>query len=369
MRFWLPRDSLKEAWRFSAFYFVGARFNLGTMDRFMDLLQSQARALAKECMDPMVVYLGVLALFVLGALLFRNTSIHEFVGGTEYESKRRRRFAGVTLMALAAICGGVEMLSQSNSPSYDLPPLLLKKKEQEVAQARTSPSAESVSSSKTALANAVATYPVSQMASPDEVPAGRVGALLREASQLLQQRLLDSALDKVNEALVASPQSVPAFCLRGNIYAEQKLWDEAGKDYQTVLQLDSKNKQVRFDMAELAFIQKKYDEAQPGFAALKEDSDLGDLAAYKVFLCDLYGGHEEAAAKELDAFNQVGSNASYYFANVAWSLYHHKTEEGRTWILSAGNIYGPRKLSVYANSLVDLGYLPLPQSPQPPEQK
>ena len=72
-------------------------------------------------MDPMVIYLGAAALFVLGALLFRNTSIYEFVGGTEYESKRRRRFAGVTLMALAVICGGVEMLSQSNALSDDIP--------------------------------------------------------------------------------------------------------------------------------------------------------------------------------------------------------------------------------------------------------
>jgi len=333
------------------------------MDSFKDLLHSHARELAKECTDPMVVYLGILGLFVLGALLVRNTSIHEYVGGAAYENKRRRRFAGVTLMAIAAICGGVEMLAQSNAPSNEIPPLLLNKKQQEVAE-KALPARDSQS-----YTNTVASYPISKLASSDEAPADRVGVLLREAAQLMQQRLLDSALDKVNEALVASPQSPAAYCLRGNINAEKKLWDEAEKDYQTALQLDAKNKQVRFDMAELNFMQKKYDEAKPGFAALKEDSDLGDLAAYKVFLCDLYAGHEDAAAKELDAFNQVASNASYYFANVAWCLYHHKTEEGRTWILSAGNIYGGRKLGVYASSLVDLGYLPLPHEAQSPEQK
>ena len=256
------------------------------------------------------------------------------------------------------------MLSQSNAPSDGMPPLLLNKQQQEAAEVKTLPSRN-----PQPFTNPVATYPISKLASSDDVPADRVGVLLREASQLLQQRLLDSALDKVNEALVASPQSPSAYCLRGNIYAEKKLWDEAGKDYETVLQLDGKNKQVRFDMAELEFMQKKYDSAKPGFAALKEDPELGDLAAYKVFLCDLYSGHEEEASKELNAFNQVGTNASYYFANVAWSLYHHKTEEGRTWILSAGNIYGARKLGVYASSLVDLGYLPLPHDAPSPEQK
>ena len=319
---------------------------MGTMDSFKDMLHSLARALMSESKDPMVVYVGILGLFVLGALLFRNTSIHAIAGGTEYEAKRRRRFAGVTLMGLALICAGVQLLSQSNAPSEDIPPLLLKKKQQELAKEKTSPTSESASSTNTVLANAVTSYPISKITSSGQAPTDRVGLLLREASQLLQQRLLDSALDKVNEAILAAPQSPAAHCLRGNIYAEKRLWDEAGKDYETVLQLDGKNQQVKFDMAELLFMQKRYDEAQPAFAALKQDNELGDLAAYKVFLCDLLGGHEQTAAKELEAFNKVGSNASYYFANVAWCLYHHKTEEGRNWILSAANIYGPKKLGI-----------------------
>ena len=120
---------------------------------------------------------------------------------------------------------------------------------------------------------------------------------------------------------------------------------------------------MKFNLAEIEFRQKEYDAARPGFATLTQDSTMGDLAAYKVFLCDLFGGHEHVAASELDAFNQVGSNASYYFTNIAWSFYHQKTEDARSWVMSARRIYPPNKFSLYAASLRDLGYLPLPPPP------
>ena len=57
--------------------------------------------------------------------------------------------------------------------------------------------------------------------------------------------------------------------------------------------------------AQIKFMQKKYDEARPGFTALTQDPNIGDLAAYKVFLCDLLAGHEDAASRELNVFNDA----------------------------------------------------------------
>jgi Tfp pilus assembly protein PilF len=187
--------------------------------------------------------------------------------------------------------------------------------------------------------------------------------LLHEAYKLMQLKQPDAALDKVNAALQADPKNEGAFVLRGSIYAQKKLWDMANKDYQSALRIDGKNARIKFDLAEMDFVQKKYNEARASFVGLEQDPDIGDLATYKVFLCDLFGGHEDVAAKELDAFNQVGSNASYYFANVAWSAYHHKTEDARGWLRSAASIYAPTKFRLYATSLVELGYLPLPPPP------
>ncbi len=88
---------------------------------------------------------------------------------------------------------------------------------------------------------------------------------------------------------------------------------------------------------------------------------MGDLAAYKVFLCDLLGGHEAVARKELDAFNDIAAKPSYFFSNAAWSLVHRNVEDARSWLNSAANVYPSAKIAYYATCLRDLGYLPLPE--------
>jgi tetratricopeptide (TPR) repeat protein len=219
------------------------------------------------------------------------------------------------------------------------------------------------------LGNGLATNPTAgnlPSTSPDPVvpPTADPGALLlHQAFELVDQKQLDAALAKVNASIQASPKNPNAFALRAAIEVEKKLWDQAGRDFQSALQLDRNNSQLKFDLVEIPFMQKKYDAARPGFVALEHDLGMGDLAAYKAFLCELFGGHEDEAAKELAVFNQVGENASYYFANAAWLIYHKKPEEARSWLMSAANIYSPAKVELYARSLIDLGYLPLPPPP------
>ncbi len=56
----------------------------------------------------------------------------------------------------------------------------------------------------------------------------------------------------------------------------------------------------------------------------------------------------------------MGGNASYYFANLAWSLVHQKPDDARSWLDSALRIYPPDKFNLYVRNLNELGYLPLP---------
>jgi len=189
--------------------------------------------------------------------------------------------------------------------------------------------------------------------------------ILREAHQAVQQGKLDDAITKASAAIQLNPKGLEAYVLRGFIYSEKKIYDKSEQDFQMALQIAPDNSTVKFDLAETKFIQKQYSDARPGFATIltDKDDDFRDLAAYKIFLCDLYGGQANDASKELDAFNQAGSRPSYYFGNAAWDLFNHKTEDARGWLTSASNIYTPQKNSLYASSLVSLGYLPLPTPP------
>jgi len=200
---------------------------------------------------------------------------------------------------------------------------------------------------------------------PDQVQANAIAEQARVILKLMQDKNLDGAMDKLNSAIKQYPKIAGFYSLRGSIYSQKSQWSQSEQDFQTAQQLDPSNIVVKFNLAEIKFMQKQYDTARTGFAALQSDPDMSDLAGYKVFLCDLFGGHEDVAKGELDAFNKVGSKPSYYFGNAAWDLYHKNIEDARGWLVSASNIYAPQKNEFYASSLRELKYLPLPPPPPP----
>jgi tetratricopeptide (TPR) repeat protein len=176
---------------------------------------------------------------------------------------------------------------------------------------------------------------VSHATQPDDPVPG----MLRDANHEIQQGNLDAALDTLNKIIGLNSQSGEALLMRGSLYAQRHQWNEANCDYDLALAIMPDNPVAEFNFAE----------------------NLGDLAAYKAFLCDLFGAHEADAAKELANFNRAGGNPSYYFANAAWDLTHDKSSDAESWLLSASRIYAnsPSKFELYTSSLKSLGYLPL----------
>jgi Tfp pilus assembly protein PilF len=184
--------------------------------------------------------------------------------------------------------------------------------------------------------------------------------MIAEAIQRMNANDVDGALNDLTKALKLNPNSTGAYVLRASIYCQKKLWTQAEDDFKAAARIAPTNAVLKFNLVEVKFMQKNYDAARPGFVALESDPDMGDFASYKVFLCDLFGGHEAVAKKELDVFDDAMGNPSYYFSNAAWSLVHKNLDDARSWLLSASRIYPPRKNAYYAQSLRDLGYLPIP---------
>jgi predicted Zn-dependent protease len=188
---------------------------------------------------------------------------------------------------------------------------------------------------------------------------------LRDARDLSRQGKTDEAIAKVTTLLQSDPRSMTGYDLRGQLYINKKDYTNAANDFQAAHLIDPKNVIINFNIAQTKFLQKDYDGAKTAFLGLQvvKNSDMADMANYQAFLCDLAAGHTDAAQKEFDAFNNAGEFASYYYANVAWNLFHKNIEEGRSWLASASRIYTAQKNQLYAKSLFDLGYLPLPPPP------
>jgi Tfp pilus assembly protein PilF len=186
--------------------------------------------------------------------------------------------------------------------------------------------------------------------------------MMQLAIQKMNANDIDGALDALTQALQLNPHSTGAYVLRASIYCQKKLWAQAEADFKAAAQIAPKNVVLKFNVIEVKFMQKQFDAARPGYVALESDPDMGDFASYEVFLCDLAGGHEALAKKELAAFDKADENPSYYFSNAAWSIAHKNYDDARTWFESASQIYPPRKNAYYAESLIYLNYLPLPKS-------
>jgi Tfp pilus assembly protein PilF len=211
--------------------------------------------------------------------------------------------------------------------------------------------------------NAPSSTPAASTNAPSSAlttPRDAAQKLIADAIERMQKNDTDGAMNALSQALKLNPNSTGAYVLRASIYTQKKQWTQAEDDFNAAARIAPTNTVLKFNLVEIKFMQKQYDVARPGFAALVKDPDMGDFASYKVFLCDLFGGHEDAAKKELDVFNDAMGNPSYYFANAAWSLVHKNLDDARSWLLSASRIYPPRKNAYYAASLRDLGYLPIP---------
>jgi len=181
--------------------------------------------------------------------------------------------------------------------------------------------------------------------------------LIKSAMTKMNANDLDGALNDLTQAINTNPGSTGAYVLRASIYCQKKQWTQAENDFNAAAKIAPTNMVLKFNQIEVKFMQKQYDLARPGFLALVNDPDMGDFASYKVFLCDLMGGHEAQARRELDVFNATMGNPSYYFANAAWDLAHKNDDDARSWLGSALRIYPQRKNAYYAQSLKDLGLL------------
>ena len=198
--------------------------------------------------------------------------------------------------------------------------------------------------------------------SADDSDSSKVNDALQTALQLMNQGQTEAALGKIALVLRMDPKNRDAYIMRGNIHTQKKEWGDAMTDYQAALAIDPNIFTAKFNLAEIEFRQKQYDAARERFVPLEaeKDTEFSDLSKYKVFLCDLFGNHENTASSELAVFNQVGSEPSYYFGNASWALFHHRIEDARGWLESAYHIYAPKKIYLYRASLKDMGYLPLP---------
>ena len=180
----------------------------------------------------------------------------------------------------------------------------------------------------------------------------------------MQAHKFDDALNTLSEAIELNPKNQLPYFLRASIFASRNVWPAAEKDLLVAESITPQDVDIEMFLGDVFLMEKKYDDARTRFASLTSDANRGDLATYKVFVCDVLGGHTDAAAKELDTFDHLPSKPSCYYAHATSSLINGKTADGHRWLDSAAVLYGSAVTTPYVQCLKSLGYLP-PSKPNP----
>jgi Tfp pilus assembly protein PilF len=172
---------------------------------------------------------------------------------------------------------------------------------------------------------------------------------------------VDAALTDADAAIYLHPKSPELRLARAQIYVRKKLWKRAEEDCAVALKVLPHSSVVKYNLAELKFMQREYDEARPGFLQLGTDKSLGDLSIYKAYLCDLLAGNKERAQRQLDAFNAVRSKPSYFFANAAMDMVNHRQDEAAKWFDAVSHAYDARTIDPYFTALLEADSLSAPK--------
>ena len=193
-----------------------------------------------------------------------------------------------------------------------------------------------------------------------------IAALMRKAAGYVSGIRLLEAMEALNEVETYTKEYYRTYNLRGAIYTKLRDFSKARTNFKKVLELQPGAQEAEFNLAELDFVEKKWEKAFKAFSALRsDDMRKGDknIIDYKLFLCKLMQSKSKGdafyqAALEIQKnFNFLDDQAGYYFANAALAIKEDDRTEANRWMNSADKIYGRRRTAPYRDAFIELGWL------------
>src|SRR5437588_928572 len=189
---------------------------------------------------------------------------------------------------------------------------------------------------------------------------------VEQARQAYQQRDFAGALKFVNDADAADANQAATINLRGEIFLEQKQFDQAEAEFKKALKADPKFRQAQFNLALVPLKKKDYATARDRFEALLgkapggDKSEAAQLIKFNIYMTWLLEGKDSRAQKLMEQFQFTGDTPALYYAQAGWEFKHNNPTKATDWITSAKKIYSPALNIVFADSFYDLGWMQSP---------
>ncbi len=178
----------------------------------------------------------------------------------------------------------------------------------------------------------------------------------QKASQAFGENEYEVALSHLARFDQLAPEHPAGQNLRGAILVRQRKLPEAEAVFRAMLEKRPDDKTAMFNLGEALFVQRRFAEARPLFEKFNEGQNNA-LATYKFLLCDLLGGREAEARRQINNLLASAYHPLYYFAHAAVKFHEDKGDEARKLLQSAFSIYPGGTNATFADSLIELGWI------------
>ena len=189
------------------------------------------------------------------------------------------------------------------------------------------------------------------------------GKQLGEAQRLFQQKRIFETFDALDKTDAVFPDSPESLNLRGACYVEIRNFDKASAAFNKALLLSPDNPSINFNIAEVLFVTKKWQESHDLFVKIfqvlpKDNLALARLVEFKILLCKKKLGMKEEAVALAKKYGLDDDSPYYCFAQAAIAYDDKDLVKAEEWLARASRIFtNPEVLAPWQDTLVEFGYI------------
>lgn len=185
---------------------------------------------------------------------------------------------------------------------------------------------------------------------------------LKESEKLLQEKRIFDAIHSLEDARKLLPNNPYVTRLRANTYIEIRMFDTSRALYQELLDYNPKKPSLLFNLGEMDFVEHKWKESLEYFTQARSYNagrNLGftDLLAFKIYICNKKLGNKDMINEAESAYDYTSDTPLYYYINFVKYKETGDKEEAMKWAQRATNIFGPKALAPWNDTITEAGFL------------
>jgi len=201
---------------------------------------------------------------------------------------------------------------------------------------------------------------LAQEAGEQEYGAGdNIGfqSTVESAVSEFNRKQYDRALELLQSVLPEAPNDAFIWNLIGAIKTKQQEYEGAREAFNKALNNDPGFFPARFNLGELYFLEKNYDQALTYFENLRNAYPGNELVEFKLVLIFLKLDDQERADRLIGRMRFPGETPAWYFAKAASLGTRGERREARKYLATARQLYRDN-LELFEESLKESGLNP-----------